>query len=676
MYRLYDVVHKELTGKDGNHYVRIIPDDTVLAGIAEEGDANFKDGAIVIDAIYALDNLGGTEEKPGDGIPDKYQVTVKYVSDDYGYVTVGDRSLMTEVVTLYKHGEPAEGWALPTDPEAKGRTTGDGIYATPKEGYSFVNWTYPITDSENGVISTAAPGVIEVTGDLTVTAHFEETKYELFVEHVYYDADGNKVEEIWEKDTNQLAEGTLIEEELQEKTGYVFESIDTDRADGQELEYNFDDEEGVFISSMPDTPTYVQFNYVADANGDQIPDKYQDTIVFVAVNGTFDENGTTQLDKVITYTNDGTAAGKLDAEGKYTLTAEDIPAAMAAEGYAQDSLKWDDPAPLGYTIFSTVDAENNPSNKVFIVRFEPEEAETQTYTIHHLEERTDKVLAEDVVETAAVGSVIDGKDKQLSINGYAFVSATTLEVKADSEQNHVYVYYGKDSIGPDGDNDPDGEPDAYQIVFTFRSSDEAKGTLSGTTRQVYTFKDNDGNYVKPAEGISQRAVQQYLEGTMEGFEAVTITSKEGYEFDYWTVENQEVDADYTSTMDELGNTPFTQDTTFVVYFSSVGGSSENPGDDSGSGGNSGGGGGGSSSGPSGSGGSSTAGPGVTITDGDVPLAPLPSDGSGSSAVIYDDNVPLAPLPKTGQESLKAPLTALFAGIFLALASLKRRKEEN
>lgn len=295
---------------------------------------------------------------------------------------------------------------------------------------------------------------------------------------------------------------------------------------------------------------------------------------------------------------------------------------------------------------------------MFIVRFEPEEAETQTYTIHHLEEGTDKVLAEDVVETAAVGSVIDGKDKQLSISGYAFVSATTLEVKADSEQNHVYVYYGKDSIGPDGDNDPDGEPDAYQIVFTFKSSDEAKGTLSGTTRQVYTFKDNDGNYVKPAEGISQRAVQQYLEGTMEGFEAVTITSKEGYEFDYWTVENLEVAPDYTSTMDELGNTPFTQDTTFVVYFSSVGGSSENPGGDSGSGG------------------SSTAGPGVTITDGDVPLAPLPSDGSGSSAVIFDDNVPLAPLPKTGQESLKAPLTALFAGIFLALASLKRRKEEN
>ena len=313
---------------------------------------------------------------------------------------------------------------------------------------------------------------------------------------------------------------------------------------------------------------------------------------------------------------------------------------------------------------------------MFIVRFEPEEAETQTYTIHHLEEGTDKVLAEDVVETAAVGSVIDGKDKQLSISGYAFVSATTLEVKADSEQNHVYVYYGKDSIGPDGDNDPDGEPDAYQIVFTFKLSDEAKGTLSGTTRQVYTFKDNDGNYVKPAEGISQRAVQQYLEGTMEGFEAVTITSKEGYEFDYWTVENQEVAPDYTSTMDELGNTPFTQDTTFVVYFSSVGGSSENPGGDSGSGGNSGGGGGGSSSGPSGSGGSSTAGPGVTITDGDVPLAPLPSDGSGSSAVIFDDNVPLAPLPKTGQESLKAPLTALFAGIFLALASLKRLKEEN
>ena len=67
---------------------------------------------------------------------------------------------------------------------------------------------------------------------------------------------------------------------------------------------------------------------------------------------------------------------------------------------------------------------------------------------------------------------------------------------------------------------------------------------------------------------------------------------------------------------------------------------------------------------------------MTISDGDAPVETVIADGRGSSAVIYDESVTTAPLPKTGQESLKAPLTALFAGIFLALASLKRRKEEN
>ena len=486
--------------------------------------------------------------------------------------------------------------------------------------------------------------------------------YELHVEHVYKHADGTK--DRIEKDealSGVYPAGTTITVEARDTEGYRFDGflVQTDAAT---TEYG-DAYRTLTFKTYP-SDMYVQVLYVEEPVETYT---YNLEVVHVYLNedGTtkevvLDENqsGEKELGELI-------KAEKTEREG-YEFTGR-ISYEVSESDYYKE---YTDKTALS---FRMPDKDVKVS---FYYELAEAETQTQTYTIHHLEEGTDKVLAEDVVETAAVGSVIDGKDKQLSINGYAFVSATTLEVKADSEQNHVYVYYGKDSIGPDGDNDPDGEPDAYQIVFTFRSSDEAKGTLSGTTRQVYTFKDNDGNYVKPAEGISQRAVQQYLEGTMEGFEAVTITSKEGYEFDYWTVENQEVAPDYTSTMDELGNTPFTQDTTFVVYFSSVGGSSENPGGDSGSGGNSGGGGGGSSSGPSGSGGSSTAGPGVTITDGDVPLAPLPSDGSGSSAVIYGDNVPLAPLPKTGQESLKAPLTALFAGIFLALASLKRRKEEN
>ena len=65
---------------------------------------------------------------------------------------------------------------------------------------------------------------------------------------------------------------------------------------------------------------------------------------------------------------------------------------------------------------------------------------------------------------------------------------------------------------------------------------------------------------------------------------------------------------------------------------------------------------------------------MTIDEDAVPLAPLP-DG-GTSFVIDEDSVPLAPLPKTGQQPIRTQVTMLFAGIFLALASVRKRKEEN
>ena len=635
-YDLTEYIYEDLMGSDGHHYVKIGTDGSDISGIAQEEEEK----VIWVKVIYALDDLGGTDpENPGDKIPDKYQtiITFKAIHGHFDGETEVNR-----VVTLY---------------DAKGEMSEDGKYAI--SGETDVPEPQP-DEGYTGGIWDPSPfrAIVSKNSNREFIVTFQPQDY---MASIYYYFDGELAEE-WTKQ-EKYPYGDVLDINEAESVEYQGKQYALDTYVGNPLTIGKDESENV-----------IHVYYGLDENGDKIPDLYQDTIVFAAVNGTFSENETTQVERVITYTNDGTKTGEWDKNGKYTLTDEDIPAATAAAGYTQDSLKWDDPAPQNYTIFRYGDEFGHKSVKTFIVRFTGEA--DQTYTVQHVDEATGETLHPEEVKSAKFGTYVWGKNEAVDIPGYAFVRADDLVVSANNDENKIVVYYGKDSIGPDGDNDPDGEPDAYQIVFTFKSSDEAKGTLSGTTRQVYTFKDNDGNYVKPAEGISQRAVQQYLEGTMEGFEAVTITSKEGYEFDYWTVENQEVAPDYTSTMDELGNTPFTQNTTFVVYFSSVGGSSENPGGDSGNGGNSGGGGGGSSSGPSGSGGSSTAGPGVTITDGDVPLAPLPSDGSGSSAVIFDDNVPLAPLPKTGQESLKAPLTALFAGIFLALASLKRRKEEN
>ena len=64
---------------------------------------------------------------------------------------------------------------------------------------------------------------------------------------------------------------------------------------------------------------------------------------------------------------------------------------------------------------------------------------------------------------------------------------------------------------------------------------------------------------------------------------------------------------------------------------------------------------------------------MLIDEGNVPLAPLPTEGTGTS--IYDGDVPLAPLPKTGQQSSKTPVMMLLTGLFMAFAALTRRKEE-
>ncbi len=138
---------------------------------------------------------------------------------------------------------------------------------------------------------------------------------------------------------------------------------------------------------------------------------------------------------------------------------------------------------------------------------------------------------------------------------------------------------------------------------------------------------------------------------------LTVNNVGSYRFDNWTNGTTTYNTD-----DDLRAAAFTSSQTFTAHFYR-------------SGGNGGSGGGGSSSGGGNPYNPSTGGPGVTITDPEVPLAPLP-DGSGDSTMIFDDNVPLAPLPKTGQQSSKTAITMLLAGIFLAFASLTKRREEN
>ena len=114
---------------------------------------------IDVTAHFTKDNWNDEEDDPEkpDGIPDKYQVLVKYVADENGEVTGRE----AEVFTLVD----AEGNYVQT-----GDITTSGSEATPAETYKLVNWTDPANNtSADGVF--AIPGVAGGS-TVVITAHF------------------------------------------------------------------------------------------------------------------------------------------------------------------------------------------------------------------------------------------------------------------------------------------------------------------------------------------------------------------------------------------------------------------------------------------------------------------------------------------------------------------------
>ena len=203
----------------------------------------------------------------------------------------------------------------------------------------------------------------------------------------------------------------------------------------------------------------------------------------------------------------------------------------------------------------------------------------------------------------------------------------------------------EDKGGTEDPDTPDGKPDIYQIKFTYVTEDPQRGTFNGVNEvsEVLNRPTNDDGSTNMDAGVKPTV-------------GVTITENGRYRFDHWT---DPAGTEYTT--EELQNAAFTTDTTFTAHFRYISSSGNGGGSSSG-------GGGGNPYNPS------TGGPGeVLIDEGNVPLAPLPTEGTGTT--IYDGDVPLAPLPKTGQQSSKTPVMMLLTGLLMAFAALTRRKEE-
>ena len=97
----------------------------------EEFPGLLENGKVNLYAVWAVDKLGGGEDgnKP-DGVPDKYQATVKFVAGENGKVT-GD---VTKVYTIFgADGKYAEKGVITPSLE--------GVTVTPDEGYKVDGWT-------------------------------------------------------------------------------------------------------------------------------------------------------------------------------------------------------------------------------------------------------------------------------------------------------------------------------------------------------------------------------------------------------------------------------------------------------------------------------------------------------------------------------------------------------
>ena len=90
-----------------------------------------------------------------------------------------------------------------------------------------------------------------------------------------------------------------------------------------------------------------------------------------------------------------------------------------------------------------------------------------------------------------------------------------------ADKGIIKIYYATDKMGPNGPEEPDGEPDKYQAGIVYESADETQGSVAPTWELVD---------LKDAEG--QRATQQEAV-EVKGSEATANTN---YRFNSWNLD--------------------------------------------------------------------------------------------------------------------------------------------
>ena len=584
-----------------------------------------------------------------DDIPDKYQITFTYVSadDDKGTVT-GTTSEIATVYEIFRDSETGEITEL--GPQTPQHPTQPST-VTPKDGYRFEKWQQDDLTFFNSDDELRNSEYLE---DQTFIAHFivrRDLHYE--IHYFYEDANGVVTEDTAAaivSDIGVFGEKILTttvpkESEFNGKH-YVLERIE-----GADKQVGFNPDENI-------VNVYYSMDEIGEPDPDEpdnIPDKYQITFTYVSADANKGTVTGTTKEVVTTYeiTRDS-VTGEITATNGPTAQHPTQPSTVTPkDGYRFEKWQQDD-----LTFFNSDDELRNSEyleDQTFIAHFIVRR--DLHYEIHYFYEDANGVVTEDTAAAIVSDIGVFGEKiltttvpKESEFNGKNYVleriEGADKQIGLDPKENMVNVYYSMDEIGEIDPDEPDNIPDKYQVTFQYISEDPSYGTVSGKVKEVVTRPKNaDGTYNMTAP-VHPKA-------------EVTVAGIGNYKFNRWSDGNTNY-----SAASEIAKAGFIADTTFTAYFSYSGGNS--------GGGSSGGGGGGSHRSTISN---TSGGPGVTttITPGDVPMAELPE--SPAPIVIDDGEIPMAALPKTGQTTVKAALTMMFSGIFLALTAIGRKKKE-
>ena len=566
-----------------------------------------------------------------DNIPDKYQITFTYESADDNKGTVTgttseivtvqtiQRDEVTGVITAVSEKTPQH----PTQPST----------VKAEAGYKFDKWTDNAGKSFNDDTALEAESYLE---DQTFTAHFTATEQTYKVK--YLDEDKNvEIHDMSDSKNAHFGDEIKGYTEKIDISGYTF-------VKAEDLKVGTDNEKNI-----------VKVYYSKDDNKDNIPDKYQITFTYESAD---DNKGTvTGITKevVTTYeiTRDSVTDEIIVGKGPTAQHPTQPSTVTPKDGYRFEKWQQDD-----LTFFNSDDELRNSEyleDQTFIAHFTVRR--DLHYEIHYFYEDANGVVTEDTAAAIVSESGVFGEKiltttvpKESGFNGKNYVleriEGADKQIGLDPKENMVNVYYSMDEIGEIDPDEPDNIPDKYQVTFQYISENPSYGTVSGKVKEVVTRPKNaDGTY-NMTSPVHPKA-------------EVTVAGIGNYKFNRWSDGNTNY-----SAASEIAKAGFIADTTFTAYFSYSGGNS--------GGGSSGGGGGGSHRSTISN---TSGGPGVTttITPGDVPMAELPE--SPAPIVIDDGEIPMAALPKTGQTTVKAALTMMFSGIFLALSAIGRKKKE-